>query len=750
MPVDTEVPPTEFGQRVAAYSAWRKAVAEALRRYGHWLDENSLSDPSLKSRLETISQRLREDRMSVAFVAEFSRGKSELINALFFSGYGRRILPSSAGRTTMCPTELMYDAAQTPCLWLLPIESRLRDVALAELRADLSQWHQITIEPGNADSVAGAFEAVRETKRVDVAEARALGLYSEDDDRLGLAPDASGQVEVPRWRHAVVNIPDPLLEQGLVVIDTPGLNAIGHEPELTLNLIPSADAVLFVLAADAGVTRSDIDVWREHIAPTHRTGRFVVLNKIDGLWDELRSEREINAEIEQQAQSVAQTLEIGRDRIYPVSAQKGLVAKVHNDPALLDRSRLKTLELALANELVPQQQAVVREHVQRGFDELYSVTFAVLQSRRRGFVEQLFELNGLRGKNRNVVELMAGRIKNERTEFERSLRHLQALRAVFGRHSQGIYAAVSIDQLKRHVRAAREVMKASNFSLGLRDGMTSLVTSVRGDLDEVSRLVDETGTLMTAMYRQFNAEHGLTLGQPMLFATKRYYLELAQIESLYRKQFGAISLATTEKSALMKRFFESVAARMKELYELAARELETWLRAVLAPIEGQVREHQLQLRRRLDSVRRVMDASDSLESRIVELDDTRTQIDQQLALVQELGEQVRQCLAQPAEGYMHHAMQAAAGDEFPQDMQAARREAMASIDELLDAPLAESALAESALAESAFAGTRTTDALDSALDSATASVALVQEQGQQALPDDLSADEVDALVRQAR
>jgi hypothetical protein len=43
------------------------------------------------------------------------------------------------------------------------------------------------------------------------------------------------------------------------------------------------------------------------------------------------------------------------------------------------------------------------------------------------------------------------------------------------------------------------------------------------------------------------------------------------------------------------------------------------------------------------------------------------------------------------------------------------------------------------------------NALDRALDSATASVALgQQEQGPQALPDDLSADEVDALVRQAR
>jgi hypothetical protein len=74
-----------------------------------------------------------------------------------------------------------------------------------------------------------------------------------------------GRVEIPRWRHAVINFPHPLLQQGLVILDTPGLNAIGTEPELTLSLLPNAHAVLFILAADTGVTQSDLTVWREHI-----------------------------------------------------------------------------------------------------------------------------------------------------------------------------------------------------------------------------------------------------------------------------------------------------------------------------------------------------------------------------------------------------------------------------------------------------------------------------------------------------
>ena len=630
-----------FGQRIAEYSAWRGGLVEALRHYGQWFAGSDLAEPVLQSRMDRLLARLRDDRISIAFVAEFSRGKSELINAIFFSEYGQRVLPSTAGRTTMCPTELLYTPTLPPSIRLLPIESRLRDVSLAELRAGSGDWHEIPIDPADGRSVVAAFASVRETRRVPSDEASMLGLYHATDHHSPVKPDADGTVEIPRWRHAIVNIPDPLLEMGLVVIDTPGLNAIGNEPELTLNLIPGADAVLFVLAADAGVTRSDIEVWRDHVSPAHKSGRFVVLNKIDGLWDDLRDELQIEVEIAQQVASVSRTLDIPAGRVFPVSAQKGLVAKIHSDPALLRRSRLPELERALSRELVPQQQTLVRERIGRDFDELASVVSSLLVARRRNVVEQLFELSGLRGKNRNVVDHMAARIKAERADFEKSLRHLQALRTVFSRHSQSIYATIGMDSLKRHVRGARESMRASNFSVGLREGMDSLLAAVRGDFDEVARLVDEIATLMSAMYRTFSSEHGLSLGSPMSFSVRRHMEELDRIEALHRRQFGAFTLVTTEKWALMRRFFESVAARIKELYELANREVESWLRAVIAPIEGQVREHQTQLRRRLESVRRVLDASQSLDARIAEIEESRAQIEQQLALATDLAGQVR-------------------------------------------------------------------------------------------------------------
>ncbi|MEI7445677.1 MAG: dynamin family protein [Burkholderiales bacterium] len=629
-----------FNERIREYGAWRSELSVAIGRYGRWLSDAELADPTLQARLARLLDRLRDDRMSVAFVAEFSRGKSELINALFFADYGQRVLPSSAGRTTMCPTELLWDASQPPGIRLLPIETRLRDASVAELRLEPDAWRTVPIDPRDIESLKLAFECVRETKRVPVEDAILMGLFDADDPTSPIAPDDADMIEVSCWRHAVVNIPHPLLETGLVVIDTPGLNAIGAEPELTLNLIPSAHAVLFVLAADAGVTRSDVEVWRERISPAHRSGRFVVLNKIDGLWDDLKTPAEIDREIDGQVESVARTLALPAQRIFPVSAQKGLSAKIRGDASMLARSRLPELERALSRELVPQQQAIVREIVRREFDEAHSVVHALLTARRRNLVEQAFELDGLRGKNRGAVEQMARRIRGERAEFERSLRKLQALRSVHGRHQQAIQATVGIERLKRHVRGARQQIRESKLSTGLRTGMDGLLAAARADLSRLDGHVQEVSALMTAMYGSFNREHGFTLGQPMPFATQPFVADLVRVEALYERHFGAMSLVTTEKWALARRFFESVAVRVRDVYEKAGRDVESWLRAVLAPIEGQVREHQQQLKRRLDAVQRVMQASGQLDERIAELHEARAAVESQIASLQGLAREV--------------------------------------------------------------------------------------------------------------
>ena len=155
--------------------------------------------------------------------------------------------------------------------------------------------------------------------------------------------------------------------------------------------------------------------------------------------------------------------------------------------------------------------------------------------------------------------------------------------------------------------------------------------------------------MAVALGGSFSAEHGLSLGNPALYSMRRFHAELDRIDQLQRRQFGAITLATTSQQALMRRFFESVASRLREIEDVADREIQAWLRTVMSPIETQVREHQAQLKRRLDAVRRVLDANDSLESRIGEIERQRADVEQRIALAGEFALQVRDLIEAPAD-----------------------------------------------------------------------------------------------------
>ena len=618
-------------EKFQEYSTWRFELTRAIERYRAWLREATLLDRDVDARVTRLLAQLADDRLTIAFIAEFSRGKSELINAIFFADYGKRILPSSAGRTTMCPTELMYDETLPPSIRLLPIETRAEHATTADYRARHDEWQVFPLDTGSGDGMLDAFRQVSLTKRVPVDDAHRYGLYDADDPDHRTMVDADGTVEISMWRHAIVNFPHPLLAQGLVILDTPGLNAIGTEPELTLNLIPNAHAVLFILAADTGVTRTDIEVWRQHISKARGGGRLVVLNKIDSLWDDLTPRHEIDAMIERQVESCAKTLELDASKIYPVSAQKGLSAKVYDDDALLRKSRLPALEHALSIELIPRKQEIFQEIVDREMGELIDGTRSVLQSRIAGFTRQAADLHALRGKNTSVVTHMVTRVRAEKSAFDRSLVAFQALRVVFSKVAAELFTELGVTPLREEIRTTRERMVRQWFSTGLRGVMEGFFDSARARLMRSQAKTDEIAGMVSSMYVKFTSEHGMMLAAPMKFSLARYQSEVVRVEDVYHDRFGLLVIFSNDQLVLTQKFFESIASRVRETFEAANRDVEAWLKAVMAPLEGQIREHQNQLRRRLESIKNIQDTSETLEERLDEVRNGEGEVDELLA-----------------------------------------------------------------------------------------------------------------------
>jgi len=602
------------------YGAWRDSLTQAVVQFRRWLQDNKLLDAESARRVGLALDRLAEDKLVVAVVAEFSRGKSELINAIFFADCGQRILPTSAGRTTMCPTELMYDESLPPCIRALPIETRARAGSTSEFRKSNEEWRIFPVDAGSAEGMLDAFRLVSETARVPAEEAKSYGLFDPDDPDHQAGVDSDGNVEISRWRHAVINFPHPLLRQGLVLLDTPGLNAIGAEPELTLSLVPSAHAVLFVLAADTGVTKSDLDMWRLVVRDSGTTENHIaVLNKIDGLWDGLKSAAEIDAEVRRQVDLVSQRLELGKERIFPVSAQKGLVAKLKHDARLLAASRLPALESALVDMLLPAKQNIVRSQTLSLIDRVGEEVQQTLAIRERGLLEQLYEMRALQGKNQSSIDRMLARAQAESAEFDKVARKVVATRFVLNRIAAQALGHLKRDALRGLATETRERMHSAWLPNKFPTIIAVYFDGLRECFRQANERIAEMEKMIIGVQGNFAEELGWKLAPPMTFSIDSYLSELDRMQEVTTGQFGTFTVLTSSRWQLIERFLDTVVAKSRDLLVAAERDVEAWVGSLLPPIETQVREQRAQLIRRAESVQKIRDAQGSLDGRLGEL-----------------------------------------------------------------------------------------------------------------------------------
>lgn len=645
-----------FNEQFDQHGAWRREFAQQLKRLANWMSSHELMDAALSERLQRLEDQVRSDKVMVAFVAEFSRGKSELINAIFFADYGRRIMPASAGRTTMCPTELGYEADVPPCLRLLPIETRLQTQSLAEWRTKRDRWQEIPLDVGNADQIAKAVEKVAEVRKVTLDHARALGFWHDDLADENPVPDAEGLVEVPLWRHAIINIPHPLLKQGLVILDTPGLNAVGAEPELTVNLIPQAHAVVFILGADTGVTRSDLAIWREHLAiePDSMDGRLVVLNKIDTLWDSLSSAEQVKAQLERQRSNSADMLGVPLDKVVPVSAQKGLVAKITKDPALLVNSGLPVLEEVLAQDIMGRRQAILRAAVANGVASLRTETSRLINIKRRDLDDQMAELRSLRGKNASVIESMRHRIEQEQREFDLSTAKIQAVRAVHLKLLRDVFHQLGAKSLKAELADLAQTLQQKGFKLGGKKIYTTTFDKLRSTMGKAQASGAEIQAMLNGTFRQLNAEFGFSLQVPAAPQLDRFSDDLSRIEQSHLQYLSlgnAIKLAQPE---FAERLVRALAMRLRTVYESAANDLELWSKSATSQLDAQLRERRKSFARRIEAVDRIQQAASGLIERISEIEASEEQL---LSLERKLQELTSQLITLPVTSDSTHSAQ---------------------------------------------------------------------------------------------
>ena len=194
----------------AEVSASLDKIVETIHKAEKDSEENS-GKLSLERDIEDIkaaSKNLREGVFRLLVLGDMKRGKSTFLNALI----GERLLPSDVNPCTAVLTILRYGAEKTVTVHFSDGKS-----------------------PQKLD-----FDSFKHKYTIDPAEAKRL-----EEEKKPAFPDVS---------HAVVEYPLPLLEKGIEIIDSPGVNDTEARNELSLGYVNNCHAILFVMRASQPCT----------------------------------------------------------------------------------------------------------------------------------------------------------------------------------------------------------------------------------------------------------------------------------------------------------------------------------------------------------------------------------------------------------------------------------------------------------------------------------------------------------------
>jgi len=624
-------PQGTLSQQVEAYHNWKRELIRQIGRYRLWLQDNDLFSDDVSTRIQNGLELLIEDELTIAFVGEYSRGKTELINALFFSEYGQRMLPSQAGRTTMCPTELFFDrTANQNYLLLLPIGTRTGELSLQQLRKQPERWVRHELDDRDPEVMREVLAEVARVRSVPPQEARSLGF---DEVMLEHDRNNPGNVLVPAWRNARISIRHPLFERGLRILDTPGLNALGSEPELTISMLPRAHAVIFVLSADTGVTASDMAIWKEHIDTEHadhRAGRFAALNKIDVLWDDLQGEKHTREAIERVRSYTASHLGIRQHDVIPLSAKQGLLARVRRDAGLFERSNIGQLEQLIIKRILMHKEQLITQSLINDLLGMLQNSQAAMQTRLEALEEELRACSGAT-MDKAALSRLAERAQKDYDFYYRKLISLRSSRRLVDSQGKTLKSLVSERRFEKHAETIRVSMSKSWTTVGMNRAMDHFFELLEADLTNLMSEGHLAEKMVGAIYRRYNEDSRARHLEPIPLRAGRHVIAIRELRKKARRFRISPKNLLTEQSLLVRRFFNVMVGEARTLHNRVRKDVERWPHEALLPImqysmeQKQLLEHQI--RRLRDMVRSDRDGRAEREKLETTIADLRRQLE---------------------------------------------------------------------------------------------------------------------------
>lgn len=249
--------------------------------------------PRLLAKAKELKQDIQNDFYTVVVLGEFKRGKSTFVNALL----GKSLLPMNILPETATINAIMY--CDTPTVQVV-----YKDGTWKQGEAAAAYLEQ--------------FSARQEVNRADDV------------------------------RYIKIGYPSSLLKNRVVLVDTPGVSDLDEQRcDITYEFLPKANAVLFLLDANAPLKKTEKDFIEERLLPQGIHPIMFLLNKYDAVDDEEEEDSDL-LENTRKRLSTAFKRDIP---VYPVSARWALDGLEQKNESLVEASQIYNVRAQLEKML---------------------------------------------------------------------------------------------------------------------------------------------------------------------------------------------------------------------------------------------------------------------------------------------------------------------------------------------------------------------------------------------------------------
>jgi len=410
--------------------------------------------------LQLIGERLSAGRFHLAILGQFKRGKSTLLNALL----GDELLPTDILPVTAIPTFIRFGSEVGGAVYYYD-RSEPEEINASTERSLLSFLNEYVTEAGNPHN------------------------------RLKVS-----RVEI--------SYPAPLLEQGVVLIDTPGVGStLKHNTEVAHQILPQCDAALFLVSPDPPITEMELDYLQQIKQQLPRT--FYLLNKVDFL-DEQEKKASLRFLSDQLSRFYASA-----PQVLPISARKGLQARQSGDETGWRKSGMRLVEKNLIDFFAREKKQILQQALQQRAAGLLDGACMQLQLSLKALklpeeelkqrLEQFRQsLPAVERERQAADDVLAGDLKRALTKLSVEVEQVRedAKRQIISRVEELLEVVEDPEQLERQVRDT----VAAEFGQFFAPALNRVSDVVRREATELLSLNQQRSDKLIEQVRQTSAE----------------------------------------------------------------------------------------------------------------------------------------------------------------------------------------------------------------------------------------------------